>query len=160
MNKSFLRSFRLAKLWDFSLTTAEFAYKLDKAINVKRFTGSIVIEGVPVHVETILIVKMFRVGLAVGFSFDGESYGKLAKKLSGIGIGFLDKIGLQLEVRALLRLKVGITSDEKYIPIIIIIIIIIIIMMMMMMMMMMMIIIIIIVTGIINILITVTTLLR
>lgn len=89
---------KLAGLWDFNLTPAEFAYKLDKAINVKRFTGSIVIEGVPVHVETILIIKMYRVGLAVGFSFDGESYGKLAKKLSGVGIDFLDKIGLQFEI--------------------------------------------------------------
>lgn len=86
-------------MWDFELQPAEFAYKLNKAINVKRFTGSIVIEGVPVHVETILITKMFRIGLAVGFSFDGESYGKLAKKLSGVGVDFLDKIGLQLEVQ-------------------------------------------------------------
>ena len=81
------------------MAPCEFAYKLDEVINVKRFTGSIDIDGVPIHVETIILVKMHVPGLAVGFSFDGESFGKLAKKLSGMGIDFLDKIGLQLEVQ-------------------------------------------------------------
>ena len=43
-------------------------------------------------------MKYARPQFAVGFSFDQESYGKLSEQLSGIGVDFLDVIGLNLEV--------------------------------------------------------------
>ena len=43
-------------------------------------------------------MKYARSQFAVGFSFDQESYGKLSEQLSGIGVDFLDVIGLNLEV--------------------------------------------------------------
>ena len=43
-------------------------------------------------------IKYARPQFAVGFSFDQESYGKLSEQLSGIGVDFLDVIGLNLEV--------------------------------------------------------------
>ena len=66
---------------------------------VFRFTSSIDLEGVPVHVEILTGIRFGRPTFAVGFAFDRESYGKLAKKLSGIGVDFLDKLGLEFEVK-------------------------------------------------------------
>ena len=43
-------------------------------------------------------MKYARPQFAVGFSFDQESFGKLSEQLSGIGVDFLDVIGLNLEV--------------------------------------------------------------
>ena len=53
------------------------------------------------HVEILTGTRFARPAFAVGFSFDRESYGKLAEKLSGIGVDFLDKLGLEFEVRYL-----------------------------------------------------------
>ena len=64
-----------------------------------RFTASVDIGGVPVHVEILTGTRFARPAFAVGFSFDRESYGRLADKLSGIGVDFLDKLGLEFEVR-------------------------------------------------------------
>lgn len=65
---------------------------------ITRFTASIDALGVPVHVEILAGIRFGRPAFAVGFSFDRESFGKVAEKLSGIGVDFLDKLGLQLEV--------------------------------------------------------------
>ena len=69
-----------------------------KKYSTFRFTGSVSVLGVPVHVDALTNpgkgVRMF----AVGFSFDGESFGALSKRLSGIGIDFLDTLGFELQV--------------------------------------------------------------
>ena len=84
-------------LWDFSLKPAEFVRKLAKG-GVNRFTASIDAGGVPIHVEIITGIRFGRPAFAVGFAFDRESFGKVAEKLSGIGVDFLDKLGFELEV--------------------------------------------------------------
>ena len=84
-------------LWDFTMQPAQLVRKLVKN-GVFRFTASIDLEGVPVHVEILTGIRFARLTFAVGFSFDRESYGKLAETLSGIGVDFLDKLGLEFEV--------------------------------------------------------------
>ncbi|XP_068704515.1 uncharacterized protein [Montipora foliosa] len=84
-------------LWDFTLQPVEILRKLEKN-GLFRFTASVDIAGVPVHVEILTGTRFARPAFAVGFSFDRESYGKLAEKLSGIGVDFLDKLGLEFEV--------------------------------------------------------------
>ena len=75
-------------------------------------------------------MKYDRPQFAVGFSFDQESYGKLSEQLSGIGVDFLDVIGLNLEVICRNVVTVRSLETVPYIAneVIIIIIIIIIIM--------------------------------
>ena len=75
----------------------ELLRKIDK-VGVYRFTGSIDAGGVPIHVEVITGYRFGRPTFAVGFSFDSESFGALSEKLSGIGVDFLDAIGLELQV--------------------------------------------------------------
>ena len=84
-------------LWDFTMQPVQLVRKLEKN-GVFRFTASIDIEGVPIHVEILTGIRFARRTFAVGFAFDRESYGKLAEKLSGIGVDFLDKLGLEFEV--------------------------------------------------------------
>lgn len=84
-------------LWDFTMAPAELVRKLEKG-GLTRFTASISAGGVPVHVEILAGIRFGRPQFAVGFSFDSESYGKLAEKLSGIGVDFLDKLGFELQV--------------------------------------------------------------
>ncbi|CAH3028156.1 unnamed protein product [Porites evermanni] len=86
-----------AGLWDFTLEPVEYLRKLEKT-GIYRITGSFDIVGVPIHVEVLTGVKYARPQFAVGFSFDQESYGKLSEQLSGIGVDFLDVIGLNLEI--------------------------------------------------------------
>ena len=94
---SCLSKFRGAGLWDFTLEPVEYLRKLDKS-GIYRITGSFDIVGVPIHVEVLTGMKYARPQFAVGFSFDQESFGKLSEQLSGIGVDFLDVIGLNLEV--------------------------------------------------------------
>lgn len=77
---------------------AQLLRKLEKN-GVFRFTASIDAGGVPVHVEVLTGIRFGRPTFAVGFAFDSESFGKLAEKLSGIGVDFLDKLGFELEVK-------------------------------------------------------------
>ena len=88
---------RGAGIWDFTMRPVELLRKIAK-VGVYRFTGSIDAGGVPIHVEIITGFRFGRPTFAVGFAFDSESFGKLSEKLSGIGIDFLDAIGLELEV--------------------------------------------------------------
>ena len=76
---------------------AQLLRKLEKN-GVFRFTASIDVGGVPIHVEILTGIRFARITFAVGFAFDRESFGKVAEKLSGIGVDFLDKLGLELEV--------------------------------------------------------------
>ena len=94
---------RRAGLWDFTMAPAQFVRKLARN-GVFRFTASIDAGGVPVHVEILAGIRYARPTFAVGFSFDRQSFGKLAEKLSGIDVDFLDKLGLELEVELLLLL--------------------------------------------------------
>ena len=89
---------RGAGIWDFSMKPVELLRKIDK-VGVYRFTGSIDAGGVPIHVEIITGYRFGRPTFAVGFAFDSESFGKLSEKLSGIGVDFLDALGLELQVR-------------------------------------------------------------
>lgn len=82
------------------MAPAEILRKLEKN-GIFRFTSSIDALGVPVHVEILTGRRFGRPAFAVGFSFDRASFGKLAEKLSGIGVDFLDKLGLELEVRVI-----------------------------------------------------------
>ena len=77
---------------------AQLLRKLEKN-GVFRFTASIDAGGVPIHVEILTGIRFARITFAVGFAFDRESFGKVAEKLSGIGVDFLDKLGLELEVK-------------------------------------------------------------
>lgn len=79
------------------MTPVEVLVKLAKG-GITRFTASIDALGVPVHVEILVGTRFRRPTFAVGFAFDRESFGKVAQKLSGIGVDFLDKLGLELEV--------------------------------------------------------------
>lgn len=79
------------------MSPAQLVRKLERN-GVFRFTASIDLGGVPVHVEILAGIRFGRPTFAVGFSFDRESYGRLAEKLSGIGVDFLDKLGLEFEV--------------------------------------------------------------
>ena len=76
----------------------ELLRKIDK-FGVHRITGTIDAGGVPIHVEIITRFKSKQRAFAVGFAFDSESFGKLSEKLSGIGVDFLDALGLELQVR-------------------------------------------------------------
>ena len=89
---------RGAGIWDFSMKPVELLRKIDK-VGVYRFTGSIDAGGIPIHVEIITGYRFGKKTFAAGFAFDSESYGKLSKKLSGIGVDFLDALGLELQVR-------------------------------------------------------------
>ena len=80
------------------MAPAQVVRKLERN-GVFRFTASIDVGGVPIHVEILTGVRFGRKTFAVGFAFDRESYGKLAEKLSGIGVDFLDKLGLEFEVK-------------------------------------------------------------
>ncbi|XP_068704567.1 uncharacterized protein [Montipora foliosa] len=93
----FVNALKGAGLWDFTLRPVEMLKKLEKN-GLFRLTGTFSIGGVPVHVEVLTGTRFGRRQFAVGFSFDKESFGKLSEKLSGIGIDFLDVIGLNLEV--------------------------------------------------------------
>jgi len=93
-----LSTSRGAGIWDFTMKPVELLRKIDK-VGVYRFTGSIDAGGVPIHVEIITGIRFGRPTFAVGFAFDSESFGKLSEKLSGIGVDFLDALGLELQVR-------------------------------------------------------------
>ena len=80
----------------------ELLRKIDK-FGVYRFTGTVDIGGVPCHVEIITGFRFGRPTFAVGFSFDSESFGALSEKLSGIGVDFLDAIGLELQVNFIFK---------------------------------------------------------
>ena len=84
-------------MWDFTLKPVEILKNL-VAGGLYRVTGTFDIGGIPVHVEILTGTRFGRPQFAVGFSFDQESFGKLSEKLSGIGVDFLDVIGLDLAV--------------------------------------------------------------
>ena len=84
-------------MWDFTLRPVEMVRKLEQ-FGLYRLTGTFYIVSVPVHVELLTGLKFGRPQFAIGFSFDKESFGKLSEQLSGIGVDFLDAIGLDLEV--------------------------------------------------------------
>ena len=89
-------------LWDFTMRPAQLLRKLEKN-GVFRFTASIDVGGVPIHVEILTGIRFARITFAVGFAFDRESFGKVAEKLSGIGVDFLDKLGVELEVKGIYK---------------------------------------------------------
>ena len=91
-------SCRKIGLWEFTMSPAQLTRKLVRN-GVIRFTSSLDLGGVPVHIEILTGIRFGRPTFAVGFSFDRYSYGKLAEKLSGIGVDFLDKLGLEFEVK-------------------------------------------------------------
>ena len=80
------------------LEQASYAYSM-KTFSTFRVTGSLVVFGVPVHVEILTNPNKATRLFAIGFSFDGESFGALSERLSGYQIGFLDVLGLDLSVR-------------------------------------------------------------
>ena len=91
------------------MAPAEFARKLEQ-FGLYRFTGTIDAGGVPIHAEILAGYKFGRPQFAIGFSFDKESYGKLAEKLSGIKVDFLDSLGIDLEVSAIIIFCVSFKS--------------------------------------------------
>lgn len=91
---------------------AQLLRKLEKN-GVFRFTASIDVGGVPIHVEILTGIRFARITFAVGFAFDRESFGKVAEKLSGIGVDFLDKLGLELEVK---RMYIYFFTRRKFSP--------------------------------------------
>ena len=92
---------------------AQLLRKLEKN-GVFRFTASIDAGGVPVHVEVLTGIRFGRPTFAVGFAFDSESFGKLAEKLSGIGVDFLDKLGFELEVKQFLSVTSALIVIDQF----------------------------------------------
>lgn len=92
---------------------AQLLRKLEKN-GVFRFTASIDAGGVPVHVEVLTGLRFGRPTFAVGFAFDSESFGKLAEKLSGIGVDFLDKLGFELEVKQFLSVTSALIVIDQF----------------------------------------------
>ena len=88
---------RRVGIWNFTMAPAQLLRNLQRN-GVFRFTASIDALGVPVHVEVLAGIRFARPTFAVGFSFDRGSFGRLAEKLSGIDVDFLDKFGVDLEV--------------------------------------------------------------
>lgn len=88
---------RRVGIWNFTMAPAQLLRNLQRN-GVFRFTASIDALGVPVHVEVLAGIRFARPTFAVGFSFDRGSFGRLAEKLSGIDVDFLDKFGVELEV--------------------------------------------------------------
>ena len=74
-----------------------YAYNMKK-LSTFRVTGSVDVFGVPVHVEVLTNPNKAHRIFAIGFSFDGESFGALSKRLSGHQISFLDVLGIDLQV--------------------------------------------------------------
>jgi hypothetical protein len=89
--------FRAAGLLNIRLSPVSFAYSM-KTLSTFRVTGSLNIFGVPVHVEILTNPNKGVRIFAIGFSFDGESFGALSKRLSGYEISFLDVLGIDLQV--------------------------------------------------------------
>ena len=89
--------FRGAGLLNIKLSPVSYAYSM-KSLSTFRVTGSLNIFGVPVHVEVLTNPNKHARIFAIGFSFDGESFGALSKRLSGYEVSFLDVIGLDLQV--------------------------------------------------------------
>lgn len=79
------------------MSPASFSRKLADS-STFRFTSAINAAGVPVHVEVLTTVRFNRIGFAVGFAFDRESFGALAAKLSDIDVDFLNALGIEFEV--------------------------------------------------------------
>ncbi|CAB3978528.1 sushi, von Willebrand factor type A, EGF and pentraxin domain-containing 1-like [Paramuricea clavata] len=88
---------KAAGLLNIKLSPASFAYSM-KTLSTFRVTGSLNIFGVPVHVEILTNPNKGVRIFAIGFSFDGESFGALSKRLSGYGISFLDVLGIDLQI--------------------------------------------------------------
>ena len=89
--------YRAADLFTITLEDASYAYSM-KTLSTFRVTGSIVISGVPVHVEVLTNPNKMSRLFAIGFSFDGESFGALSQRLSGHKVNFLDVLGIDLSV--------------------------------------------------------------
>jgi hypothetical protein len=89
--------FRAAGVFSIQLDKSSYAYSM-KTLSTFRVTGSVYVFGVPVHVEVLTNPNKARRMFAIGFSFDGESFGALSKRLSGYDISFLDVIGIDLQV--------------------------------------------------------------
>ena len=89
--------FRAAGLLNLKLEPASYAYSM-KTLSTFRVTGSVDVFGVPVHVEILTNPNKASRTFAIGFSFDGESFGALSKRLSGYDISFLDVLGIDLQV--------------------------------------------------------------
>ena len=70
-----------------------------KALSTFRVTGSINVFGVPVHIEVLTNPNKIPGLFAIGFSFDGESFGALSERLSGHKVDFLHVLGIDLSVR-------------------------------------------------------------
>ena len=94
---AFLDFFRTAGLLNIKLQPASYAYSMKK-LSTFRITGSVDVFGVPVHVEILTNPNKGVRIFAIGFSFDGESFGALSKRLSGHEISFLDVLGIDLQV--------------------------------------------------------------
>ena len=94
---AFLDFFRAAGLLNIKLQPASYAYSMKK-LSTFRITGSVNVFGVPVHVEILTNPNKGVRIFAIGFSFDGESFGALSKRLSGHEISFLDVLGIDLQV--------------------------------------------------------------
>ena len=80
------------------LARASYAYNM-QTFSTFRVTGSLDVFGVPVQVEILTNPNKASRLFAIGFSFDGESFGALSKRLSGFQINFLDFLGRYLSVR-------------------------------------------------------------
>ncbi len=97
--------FRGIKVWDFEFGPVTIGYDFlqgwMESLTPFRFTATKMIDGIPVHLEIIASLKGTRWIFALGFMFDGESFGAAMGKLSGEKLadgGFFDSVGVNVEV--------------------------------------------------------------
>ncbi|XP_065060118.1 uncharacterized protein LOC135687479 [Rhopilema esculentum] len=101
---------RAIKVWDFEFGPCSIGYDflpgwLD-TLTPFRFTATKYIEGIPVHLEIIASLKGTRWIFAIGFAFDGESFGAAIGKINGKRLpdgGFFDNIGVDISVGIMLN---------------------------------------------------------
>ncbi len=97
--------FRGIKVWDFEFGPCSIGYDfrhgwLDN-LTPFRFSATKKIDGVPVHLEVIASLTGWRWVFALGFIFDGESFGAAIGKATGTKLadgGFFDSVGVNVEV--------------------------------------------------------------
>ena len=66
-----------------------------------RFTATKFVDGIPLHLEIIASLRGTRWLFALGFFFDGESFGAAIGKISGKKLadgGFFDNVGVDVAV--------------------------------------------------------------
>ena len=101
---------RAIKVWNFEIGPCSIGYDfLDgwlETLTPFRFSATKLVDGIPLHLEVIASLRGARWLFAVGFFFDGESFGAAMGKISGKKLadgGFFDNVGVDVAVSCTAR---------------------------------------------------------